>query len=566
MSRRRGLGALALILMVLIALVPLASMLMSRGRGLTALLGHEERDEEAAWLLGVALQEAAFRVRMGAQTPGDPLYTWFREAAPGASLGLEPALLPNTADELDDAPQYRLEGPVQLSIRRQGYLTVDPELATPYDLHGVLRLEAALVNDRGGRTVASRDYGYRRVLVAPPRPFDRATFLLVEATPLVELDAPLGDGNAMIRFGIEKIPAWKRQLRKERGEVREMMKQAGRPRLKRALIRILKAYRAARQAIEAQGPDWREVELGGPEDEGPRSLHLFPERLLVYSAEAQVNLARVDLPTRLAGPKADFEAAAQRVQQGFDQRSQKMGELMAKLRANQYGGLRTLLKDLEVANAAYLAAVVEYLGTVHRILEVYHDFQTAVVEVGGAAAAEVDRQMDRASVDELRQRAHFVFQGPQAVDRFQAFVADHPQGVAFVDTGDRPLELDLTGLEGRLTVVASGSMVVKNATVADPARDALTLVARTRIRLDGPVTAAVLVTEGGAETRGEDRIGSLVLDSVEGAPAAALKGVLTRQDGLVTSDDGAAGERLPPRPETLRVEIDPFPGDWRTGR
>jgi hypothetical protein len=557
--RRDGFGAVTMVvLVVVLLLLPFSLALSDRSRGLTSLLGRVDASGRAGELAELALQEAVHLVRVEANTPGSPVFDFLRSANGGEEIGLAPEALRFTEEELSLVPGTALAGPVMVRAVRWAYASRDEAQTTDYDLYGVLRLSARVTTADGGSALRELDHGVRVSLTAPVRPFDRTTFLLADATPLLRRGSLGGDANAAIRLAAERIPEWRQALERDLEHFRRYRDRH--PRAPELLDPIVEAFEATLTRVPTPDRYWKVLGTSTPSHEVERAVHLFHEDLAIYSTAPVIDLATLDLPTRVEPVTREVEAANEATRLLDEERVRVGQRIMDAIDARDLGGIQGQLPEYHDVHRQYLASVERLVRALGTLLETYKTFQDAIQEVGGDDARFLVGRFGRLTEEELRAKAHYLFEGPQAAERATHFLHTDPppRGLVYVDNRDIPLELELQGVEGSLVIATSGEILVRRATVAELERDTLTLVSQRHVSVRGPMHAAVLLPTGTAEF-GDEQSGSLILRELFGETARVLRGVVRRQARLETSPGNPGGTRAPPRPETLHVTLDPYP-------
>lgn len=559
-SQRRGLGAVTtLVLLVLLLLLPFSFLLSGRSRGLTALLLRSHEDQRARELAALTLEAAVHRLRQQTRRPGAPAFDFFRQALDGDELELSLPELPAVAAELERLPGYSLPAGVPVRLLRQAYVGQADVAVTAYEVFGVVRLTATVQGPGGVAATRVREYGFRRSLAAPPRPLDRPTFLLADARALLTRGA-LGDhANRAMRRSLDMVTALGATLEDDVRRFQELADQ--RPEAAPMLAPVLAAYQETLARLRRGAAAWQLCPPGTPTEAEARTLHLFHPDLAIYTTADEVVLEDLDLPTRIQPHSAAVRAGRQAVQAADAARRERIEQLLARAGAGDQGALPALTEAYHQSTRDYLAAVEDLVGRIDDLLGVYKHFQDRVEELGGEAADFLRGRFARLDEVELRRKAHFVFLGAGAPERAREFLARRPgpTGFVFVENPDQPLLLDLRAWTGRLVVAATGEIVVQAATVAAPDRDQLTLISPAGVELRGPSDAAVLVPGGRFDPAGGAARGSLVLGEIFGETATVLRGTLRRLPAVQTSEGGAGGLRPPPAPETLHVELGPYP-------
>lgn len=550
--------------LVILSLYAMAMSVRSQGAGLqTRKARYQETCDELARL---ALREGIFRVRSFANDPGQALFELLRRPAnAGETLRLDRSDLPHSTAELGRYAAYRWDG-VEVQTVRWGPLALEAAEAVSYEAAGILRVTAQVRGPFDSSSTQSAEYDYRLGLTSLPRPFDAYTFFLAHPEPLLTLGAHEGDPNRTISWAVSHLATLRKQAEDLQLQIPQVIQKledakASAPApLAGVLDQAIATIGQLQPELAAflSPPRWPADPMWTVKDPGTETagevhtLHLFAPGLSIYSLAESLDLAQLDLPTRveplvrqLEDREADRKAAGQAVAAALAAGQSAPAALV--------DALRNLFQVLQ-ADAL----------DCHQLLVRYKTFQDLVVEVGDAAQGELALRSRRLGRSEARRRADFVFAGPGMAEKATRFLRlrPPPSGILYVDDDTQALTVDVEGLRGRLVVYSLHAIEVEKATVEDPARDAIVCISPKAVRVlqDGAQLAVATGGPGFLGT-GSSWTGALLLDRLpdRGAIDRTLKGVLTRMPSLVTGPLGEVDPRPPPDASAIQVMVGPAP-------
>lgn len=557
---RAGFGVpLVVVLGVILVLMSLGLSLGVRSQGVTRAVRRAVFRDEAEAFAQAAVQEALYRLRVGANRPDDPAFALFRvEEVPAAAATLRvrgDALLHTRAMLARDS-RYALVGDqVEVEVLRRGAATLEPEERVGYEAPGVVQLRATVVGPMGITGTKVVDFAFRAVLTGAPRPFDTATFFVADPRHLLLREAYLGEPNQAIQSSVTQVEGLRQSLIDMAAAFAELEDAAddadddGSAQLARDLK---DSYLAAVEPGTWPARRWTvRPEASSESLENEDEIHLFYPALMVYSLAEDLELETLDLPTRFEALVPEIVAAEgplRELNQAID----------AMLPIEDEGQIPVLAERCR----AYLQLVLEHVARHEQMLTAYKDFQAALIEVGGDARDVLLARYRRFLLRDQVWKAPYVFSPathPDPVAAATAFLAEGPEGMVLVrgGPGDQ-LDVSLQGYEGRLVLACDVPVRLSKVTVADPSRDAVTVLAYQGLEVSDTVQAGLYLLGGGYRSAGGSFEGALHLNTIpeSGALELILKGNLTRQPALASAALPGPGQPLAePDPEKVHVVV-----------
>ncbi len=573
---------------VVLVVLTLGATLIDRGKGLGTALRRGGLQDRAIGLARDANTEAVHRIRTRANLPGRPEFEMVRSNQVPYRHPLGSGELPWAARSAGDGLE-RIDG-VEVTVLRRAFATGRPEERVDYEAMGVMRFVAGSEGALGVSARHTLELGFRTVLVAPPRPFDAPTFMLLHAEGLLRDASRGGEPSLWMRQLVAATTGVRREVRAYAERFHQLVETwrkwlrdgYGDPSALREAISIFEGQ-SRRFAASVRGSAWPAREWcmeadavregdrlalppqtarppdGMDRDHPPegRFLHDFLEPLSVYSFAAEVDLDAVALPRRMEEKLPEYDRALEAWQNFRTQLASLMLDPLGKRR--------------EVARVApeYLEASRNLAASADPMAEAFHLFQEIMVEVSGDAHQQLRDRAVRLSPEELGRKAEFVFRDVESAASFLA-VRPNPAGIVYVEDPSRvPLVLDLAEVTGRLMVIYRGELRVRRAEVANPGEDVLVLMSWEGMHCETPGTAARILASGSELSAfGDLGTGSLVIDG-RGSSASfvpGLRGKLKRQDAISHRSPDLAPEGAPPDPRLLHASLSLEPQYERVDR
>jgi hypothetical protein len=535
---RRGMGSLlATVLLFFIAAFgvglarhALSSRVRSSVRAVSA-------GSQALEIARSAIEEAANLMQQRMNTPGpDVLFTTFRN---------ESGVRPMRATV--DAPAVRAHlGADPLfagfELPREG---VSLELVSCRPLHpgstecaGRFRFTVGVKHrPTGARREVSVERAFKVSLLSTPRPYDQFSLIVLHPDNLFGID----EVNARMRTAVAAM----RSLR-----------ETARPRIVATLERVIAlANGRLRQAGSVErdaglsggrAREYRREELVGPIEaaaltEAPavgsdvtRPYHFIPSKLVLSTKAERIadlgtlNLVRT-IRDRAAGRSeaavegynqaaAELDAVVRRILELHDRSAGYRSEAQVRAGVAESDRLNMRLKAavdrLRVRMEALSAASSDLL----EIVRAYTDRHIESTDEAADWLRSFGRTLDSS---EWLSRATFRFQGPGAGRRFKEFLASYNgkgqplNGIVVVDEPGEPFKLENVKVHGKLVIVATGDVALRDVEIESVETDLLTVQSDGVLRAGGRVDAA-LVPRSQFRPSGDLRLnGALVFDAVE---------------------------------------------------
>jgi ElaB/YqjD/DUF883 family membrane-anchored ribosome-binding protein len=538
-----------------------------RGQGVTASVRRSVYRDVASNFARSATAEALHILRKESNQEGTLSFRLMHTQGPATmTLGLDQ--LPHTFGELAVEKRYGLEGGVEIRILRRAASSLLPEERVPFEALGVLRVTASVKGPRRMVGKSEADYGYRVVLTAAPRPFDLPTFMLVNPTELLRRGAYKGDPNIAIETSAAQIKNFHKILQEMESYFGESAKKAEK-KLRKSLIpkNIKKKLKKALQILQglqqsysqgSKAPTWparawivREPDAATLDNY--EELHVFHSQLLVYSLESEIELEKLNLPSRVGSDASEVEREEPKL---IDQGKKVEAALNAQ-NPDQMDETKTLCLD-------YLKKVLEQVRRLDAMLQVYKEFQDLLIEVGGDAQEELLMRYRRLRFADQEWKTPYLFHGPQAVAQATKFLASHPRGMVVVNTPEgskEELVVRLNDFQGRLVLVSTAPLRLEQIRLRDATRDAVICIGYNGLEVAGEVEAGLIDRSGQYISGGDTFTGSLILDHLTSDSPLDLifRGKLRHQDALLSGPDSGSGGRPPPLERNLEVIIGPEP-------
>ncbi len=543
--RRHGSGTILFAVAALLVVMAVLAMSMSaRSRGVTAMSQKAIYNEKCAEFAEMAITEAAHYLRIHANDRDHAAYQLFRAQDRGATLQIIPDDLVHTYREVQRIPGYSLGYGVKIEVVRRAAIGIQREERVPYEAVGVVRFSTTVSGPKSSGVDRTDEYGFRSVLTAPPRPLDMCTFFLRNPDALLRKGAFDGDANRTIEEFAKSLRVRKKSLA-DMIPIFQQMASLGMPGDVQGLIQRLQSTIASWPA-----QDWQVFRTDQANTTGkPAQLHLFDNPVIFFSAEEQIDLAKLDLPTLITQPVSSILQRDQQIE-GIVRELQALAQAQSASDINRAIAATDRVRDLIAQNAA----------EIEKVMVAYKEFQDLLIEVAGQARDELEKRVRRLEAEEQPWKAHYRFIGEGGAKQAAAFLDRDPppSGTMYVQDPTEALVVNVRNLKGRLSIVCMGDMTIQNATVQNPDEDLLILTGYGRLEVEGPIQAAIVSWNGGYGSRGESFAGSLILDEIPAGTAtdAVLKGTLTRQKSVLSGEPGNS-TRPPPFEWCLHIALDP---------
>ncbi|MBI2942747.1 MAG: hypothetical protein HYY25_00975 [Candidatus Wallbacteria bacterium] len=511
-------------------------------------------------MLAVSIGQSAFEeawrdIALSANTKGSALYTQLRKDVTDPRDALFETKLPleETLREIEAAENWGGFQVVDKSVKME-VLGAGTLAGLTYETMGTIKLTATVKHKPTGVTrTLKATRGYKTGLLATPRPFDQATFFMMNPQLMIDSVGPEA-ANQRIKESLH----WLEQLDQV---LRRKMKE----RIEEVAANVNKGLGEAQaqgQGMDQSGVDPARftrildeavVPPAPPYSEDVRSeRHFFPKDqgdYVVFTLDAEVpDLERFYLPRRIEAKGNEIETARLRYNADSDATYKLLDEIdglgkEAKDRKAEYEA------KLEKAVKAVKQSMTELAARFDERLGIYKDFTDYFSERSKEGAAELQAFSGKFDVGGAqRPRAFYSFSGPDHAQAFRNLLDRYDKeakalnAVVHVDTGGQVLALDNLRVRGKLVVVVTGQVRLANVTLTDPAQDLLTVHCDGRVAIDGRVAASVVASSDVGLGAGAVLTGNLVMYRSDAAQA--LRGKIVRDGRYKTSMGGTPEEQL----------------------
>lgn len=523
-----------------------------RGDGITRLIRSSGARDRCSVGARKALIEAVHRLRVRANDPDRSEFEWFRKQEYPLELHLGSGDLVHTERSFDSG--YALEDGVRATILRRAFLSLDPKESVPYESVGVLRLEARVLGPFGASALEVRELGFRAVRIAPPRPFDQPTFLMLEANPMIDAGSWQGSANRWIQAIVDYF----REEPERMGQMADRFAEAS------LVARELRDFgkagsyrRMEREARRMAYPgSWPQVELstevedegdtdlsrkdpspGGGEEGEDAPLHLFEPNLVLYSFESEVDLVWAYLPLRHQEWIRQYEEIHARWKPLHPQLERLLADPISNFEAIEASWDR--LEEI----------TPEWIQLDQEILDSFREFQARFIEVAGQEGTQIE-ELFRARLKSQQMAWQSEFRFSQ-IGPAEEFLRRDPTPAGLISTEGGLLPLQLASRRaGRVFLHHDGPIEVQNFGGEHPDKP-LILYARQELLIPHGFQGALLVEKGTEVVHPlKDLKGSLILNA-RSTPLRFLERLFT---GTLTRDESISyGEGIDPR--TIHVSL-----------
>jgi len=569
-ANRAGFGTVLTV--VLTMLFCLAAAGVGHGFYSTFVSGQTQRyamGDAALDLAENAIACAHFLVGQQANDPDDGLglYRRFREATGAFSVALPVADLPGLVALLADQPNFRLvDEQVLLEVPFQQPNSVVH--ATEHDRFGTITLSAAVeFVPTGVVRRLSRTFDMKVSLTAPPRPFDQTTLFIHDPTVLINSFAVNEDANHYIMAAHQRLANLKKATEGFIQSYQNAIDEASGKKGAGAAVACLQRCVALCQQVLATYPPPVTITDEDPVDTetDPNTLHLFPARgtFAVWTKSPKVALEAVNVAKKVKEHRERLGTSdPELVQQYYDR-------INAFLNAKPRD-----LGPLIPMQEAWCTEVTKAAGLWYELLTgIYKPFQDTFQEMGGeryqafepsmASLESPDDWIARSSTVLVEGDPFGLHDERTVTQKFGDLLGRNESfsSVVYVKNTTQPLVVDRT-FAGRMVLVVEGDVTISKALVADSTKDMLTIVSFGRMRVEGPVQAALvagyrLSMTPEADIRGSLYVRELTWDGAAGDLSGVLEGTLERDGRLTCGPDVVDRTKQSVNPDYQYVTVAP---------
>jgi hypothetical protein len=464
-------GSGLFITLILIFLVVLATM----GYHNYQLIGRISRDvsittlgDHAVYLAESALEEAMWTLNRDINKTGTALFAEFRRPSiTGQPYGIS-IPVPHFQEIVEAFPfmKYKLKGnAVQVDvIFERAFSTM------PYEKYGTVRFNAEVTGKAGfGRSFRRtvQDYKeFRSILISTPRPYGQIPFYVQDVAGWVNPsyeNKNIEDSKLDITTGIPRIrQGWHDYIEAE--------------------FREYDSYVNVDQ--------YHAMLDNPPLNQAIPPLVAFPQNPVAFSKLTQIQpLERLNLPGKIAAANQEILQQVAAVKAADLALTNAVNAALDAL--DQAQAEATIPPAIQA-----LAQATAKLSDVHvKRLNIYKDFQSFVIVLGGAQGARIGSFFSKySSPAEWRSKAlHIIDEGADVNLAFQELKSRFAplNGVVFVNNPSQTLVLKDLQIKGKLFVVTSGNLELGNIQPLDPSTDLLSFLSYGRTRISGMVMGSV---------------------------------------------------------------------------
>lgn len=497
-----------------------------------------------------ALEEAWKTIAVQANNMDEELYRQLRKplSDPSEALAVFDIDVPLTLSEMEAVPDYS-NFEIENGTVRGEVLGAGTMAGLTYENLGTIKLSVRVRHSSGlsRKLVATR--GFKSALLSTPRPFDQATFFVMDPTFMIDRQGPLG-ANAKIQETLDTM---------------DLLGDTHYNYLVKELTRIINDYNDAAQEAQEYGIDlpfknpndftqpFVDNRVPKAEPAYTRNIkdpnHFFPEEAggyVVFTLKKRVrDLQRLSLIPQIDEANGIILERDARYNHDYQSLLAMMRQVDALVQArdpddaSRVDQLSNQLLQLCQTAAASMAA----LGRAHATrLSIYRYFTDFFSERSGKAAQELRQFTPKFDIQTTQaSRAFFRFRGPDAVKAFERLIkryngAGRPlNAIIHLDTEGKLVRLENRRFHGRLVLLVSAPVALSNVGIQDEDQDLLTIHSDQGMTVEGRIQAS-LVVGGDLRMVGPTRIrGNLALRELR--TPEALSGSI-RRDGRYRSSRG----------------------------
>ena len=561
--RRRGVGALPLVLLLALVMVVLlaahAMLAGSTARSVRRLAA----GERAAHVAEMAVVAAHFHLGRAAndRTVDADLWESFRGTTGPFTrrIPLE-RLAPVLRDELAASPGLGVdEGVVDLQCHFQSRSS--QARPSDSDRYGLITLAASVYDE--GEDVARRveqSFDVTVSLATTPRPFDQETFLCGDADELVNTRRLTKSANQVMEEAatrIKDVRTHATDIKAGYEKVKAELEKAGDD-AKQYVEEVTKAIAVVTTMLSSCPAEVTLVDAGGTVAD--RTVARFPAPPFAVSTRAaEVDLATLDLPARVV-PRVEKETAA------AEQESTAREALRVLLNQASQSTDPSKLAEMTTATQTWCDAALALARECEGLLlSDFRGFQQAVTVVAGSeyealkpalaslALMDVYRRCSLTVPDDDRWRLG----DTRALGAKVISLLDQDGitcGTLFVDNPTQKLTLS-RALPGRMVVAVRGDLEVGPVPLQGEGTDLAVFIAQGTTTVDGEVAGSVVAAGPLRMNEGAKVRGPLIMLRYDGAIPSeeVFRGIVVRDERYL------AGTGDVVTPSRLVVSLAPYP-------
>ena len=445
----------------------------------------------------------------------------------------------------------------------------EPLSRLSYEARVVWSLAVKIVHRATGlvRTVVE-ERPMRIALLSVPRPYDQFTVLVLKAGNLVGSDLNTwlsGSAAALDTLSQKDKPETVKRLSEVVSFVNERIEAANDERSAgESKISAFNPVDYVSMIQETQIPDAPKI---GNLVTDP--LHKIPSSYSVATTVDRVDdLSQLYLLPRLKSSRESLalaESEYQREKGRFDDLARRIGGLAGRTAQSngEKDALRTNAKAMQSELKALLPRLrskMETLAKSHSgLLQQVRSYEDSWIETGGEASDWLVGFQYKLDPQEWAKRSFMRFEGQGATSRFLAFLDRYQKespsrpvnGVVFVDNPGEPLRIEGRTIHGKLTVIATGAVDLRDVRLADRSNDLMVVQCEDTLKVGGRVESALIPRGAFLPESGVELMGPLVLVEVKEPD---------RLSGSVSSDQGRyyTGVAGAEKPEYLYAAFSPW--------
>ncbi len=445
--------------------------------------------EQALELARNALVCAHFYCSEELNEKGTDLYNRIRSEKDAFSLNFGKSKLLALSDELAKKKNFNFQNVVVEVLFQRPSSLICP---TEYDRYGSFRLSTAVTHRPSGVTRRlSKTYEFKVSLATVPRPFDLSTMFVANAAPYVHANSIDGHANNNLK------EAWQRMC------YLVFLSNYYYCQIMYAATILAKADEEYRQGANYLMNSVNQVGLVTahfytlePMEPGAQGPAWFPNGPFALSSISdEVDLAKFDLVKKIGTHVEKLKTL-------------ESEWLEATTNFNTFLGVCASSPNLAMMvpfAQKYCETAKACLDEYHAMLLTYKEFQQTFHLIGGDTHKNLQPYINTMGCRDLCARAtNVIGEGDEfqcgdtrsVSEKVSDLIANGLSGVLYVQNPNENLTLDLQAFKGHLVIIAEGDLTISGARVEDKSRDYLTIIALSKVTIDGPI-------EGGLVARNE---------------------------------------------------------------
>lgn len=444
----------------------------------------------AAILAESAVSEAGAYIAQKMNTPGEMLFDKFRRQADGMSQFEFEIDVPLSSNIIQEWPNWNFSltgNQVQAKVLFQR-----PFKDIHYEKYGALQISAEVRVKSGFSTLVKRTisvtHEFKMALITTPRPFEQMTFYLNNVTGYINATEENGRIGASLDAVKNNLPARRQAVFEELDRVHE------------------------KYGVDVD--QLKKIIQDKPLNQDIPPLKNFPADFSIYSTIPYfTDMRHLDLPSKIQEMEPKIQASITRVQNAVE----KLWDTVVNAIES-----KDMPSDSEIKGLAQeFADSTKELSDLHvERLKYYNIFQSQVSFATGSLKTRLNNFFDKFNTAaEWRTKAfHLIDDSMDDVNNVFNYLMSEYQplnGIVFVDNSTQTLKIEDTAIFGKLVVVCSGNVELKNVSPYRDEEHSFTVISYGKMKLSGTVIASLCPMNGYELTSVSTTLkGNLVLPQV----------------------------------------------------